>query len=232
MKNNLNAAIEVLYQTFSEYPRNPNIVGCPCCVSDMDKSLLHTSKLRDLVDEDISKYAFKAITTWGDVDDFKHYLPRIFELTAKQELAVNTFVVLGKLKIADWRNWDKSEQKAINEFLIAWWIYDINCNSHHFDFENMIEINKLIHNLTFLLEKWILEINSLGFKNFVFLIENHLEDILQNSGDFKDFNINENSILINWIKTHQDKLGVDVSNLKDDFFKDSVLVAKDKIANI
>jgi len=52
--------------------------GCPCCVSNEDKEKLHTKELRLLEESDISRYAFRALTTWGDIDDFKHYLPRIF----------------------------------------------------------------------------------------------------------------------------------------------------------
>ena len=67
-----------------------------------DKSTLHSKQLRELEDEDLARYAFKAMTTWGDVNDYKHYLPRIFELSAKRELLVDTFVTLGKLEYGKW----------------------------------------------------------------------------------------------------------------------------------
>lgn len=66
-------------------------------VSESDKAALHSKKLRELENKEICGYAFSAITTWGDLNDFKHYLPRIFELAAANKLMVNTFVILDKL---------------------------------------------------------------------------------------------------------------------------------------
>ena len=82
MTDNLKISIESLYSIFSIYPFKSTMDGCPCCVSDSDKEKIHTKQLRELDGDDLSRYAFKAMTTWGDTDDFKHYLPRIFELLA------------------------------------------------------------------------------------------------------------------------------------------------------
>ena len=143
MTTELQTAIEELYKTFSKYPFNSTIDGCPCCVSDSDKSTLHSKPLRELEDEDISRYAFKAMTTWGNVNDFKYYLPRIFELSASRKLIVDHFVVLGKLHYGKWQEWKASEQETIAKFLIAWWKNDIN-NNECFDSELLIEVNNIV----------------------------------------------------------------------------------------
>ena len=108
MTEEFKIAIEELYKTFEKYPFKSTIEGCPCCVSDNDKSTLHSKQLRELEDDDVSRYAFKAMTTWGDVNDFKHYLPRIFELAATRKLIVDTSVILGKL---DYGNWNETKAK-------------------------------------------------------------------------------------------------------------------------
>jgi len=103
----LKISIEGLYTTFSRYPSSSTMDGCPCCVSDTDKEKIHTKQLRQLDGDDISRYAFKAMTTWGDTDDFKHYLPRIFELLATTDIFVDTFVLLGKLDYGNWTTWNE-----------------------------------------------------------------------------------------------------------------------------
>src|SRR4051794_20200880 len=78
----LHMSIEALYSVFSAYPLRPHVMGCPCCVSEKDNHDLHARPLREFTCEHLRRYAFKAMTTWGKVEDFKHFLPRIFELSS------------------------------------------------------------------------------------------------------------------------------------------------------
>src|SRR5437588_624905 len=98
MTEELKLAIERLYQTFAIYPFKPTMEGCPCCVSDSDKEKIHSKKIRQLEGDDLSRYASKAMTTWGDTEDFKHYLPRILELLVTTDFIVDIIVVLDKLE--------------------------------------------------------------------------------------------------------------------------------------
>ena len=205
MTNEFEIAIEELYKTFSKYPFKSKIEGCPCCVSDSDKATLHSKKLRDLEDEDLSYYAFKAMTTFGDLEDFKHYLPRIFELTAKRELVVDTFVILGKLEYGNWNTWNEEEQESVNNFLKAWWKYDIN-NNEYFDSEILIELNKLRKELSSLLNEWNLDYDTQGFKNYVELIEENYHDIKNKNRTFKEFDEKEVEIFTSWIESNSYRL--------------------------
>ncbi len=121
MTKELKIAIQTLYETFSIYPLKSTMEGCPCCVSNTDKEKIHSEQLRNLDEDDLSRYAFKAMTTWGDKNDFKHYLPRIFELLATTDFIVDTFVVLGKLEYGKWQEWEETEKTSITQFLLAWW---------------------------------------------------------------------------------------------------------------
>jgi len=85
----LNASIEKLYATFARYPLRASMDACPCCVTDEDMGRLCSKELRGLEENDISLYAYKAMTTWGDVEDFKHFLPRIFELASASGFVAN-----------------------------------------------------------------------------------------------------------------------------------------------
>lgn len=201
MTKELEIAIEELYKAFAKYPFKSTIEGCPCCVSDTDKSTLHSKQLRDLEDEDISKYAFKAMTTWGDVNDFKHYLPRIFELSSTRKLIVDTFVVLGKLNYGNWTEWENQEILAITEFLKSWWKYEINTNEY-FDSEILIEINKIIKDLSSMLSDWNVNTKTQGFRNYVELIENHYYELKGKNKTFKELSEQEIETLNNWIESN------------------------------
>lgn len=211
MTEEFKIAIEELYKTFDKYPFKSTIEGWTCCVSDNDKSTLHSKQLRELEDEDISRYAFKAMTTWGDVNDFKHYLPRIFELAATRKLIVDTFVILGKLDYGNWKEWDSDEQNSIQKFLKAWWKHDIN-NATYFDSEVLIELNKRTQDLPAMLNDWNTSVDSQGFRNYVDFVESHYPELKGKNKSFKDFSRGEIETLISWIESNSGKL-------EDGFFR-------------
>ena len=211
MKTELEIVTEELYKVFEKYPFKSNIDGCPCCVSNSDKSNLHSKPLRELDNDDISRYAFKALTTWGDLNDFKHYLPRIFELLSKRELIVDVFVIIGKLEYGNWKKWEEQEIEIIKKFLKSWWKYDINTNDY-FDEEILIEINRITEDLSSMLSDWNLNIETQGFKNYVDFIENHYYELKVKNNTFKKLSDLELKTLINWIESNSVKL-------EDAFFK-------------
>lgn len=86
---------------------------------------LHLSSLRGLGASDLSRYARKAMTTWGGVDDFRHFLPRLFELAAHDALGfdieIDIEILFGKLRCANWEAWPDKEQAAVRKYLHALW---------------------------------------------------------------------------------------------------------------
>ena len=122
----LNNAVEGLYVTFAGYPLAKNIQGCPCCVSDEDESSLHRKPLRELSAEDLTRYAFKSLTTWGTVSDHKHFLPRLLELVTEKDgiaYGIDLAVLFGKLDYADWNTWDSQERAAVRRYLMTLWLF-------------------------------------------------------------------------------------------------------------
>lgn len=63
------------------------------------------------------------MTTVGDEDDFRHFLPRILELLLTGELSeeVDPEIVLGKLAYANWTTWLPAEQAAVRAALEQIW---------------------------------------------------------------------------------------------------------------
>lgn len=118
----LEAAIAGLYEAFAHHGPRAHVAGCPHCVDDADHALLAARPLRQLAPHHLSKYAWKAISTWGDRDDLAHYLPRLLELLAREPGAwVDEEVLLGKLVLAGWPGWPAREVAAVERYLAALW---------------------------------------------------------------------------------------------------------------
>jgi hypothetical protein len=112
----------LLYDEFSRYPLKPKIEGCPCCDLESSESGLHKKELRDLGWDDLSLFIFKAMTTFGDVNDFKHFLPRIFELyyTSFYESHYDVGILFSKLEYANLAQWPKNEREIVLESIRNW----------------------------------------------------------------------------------------------------------------
>jgi hypothetical protein len=165
----LKAATENLYDVFSIYQMPVRMEGCPCCVSEGDKEKIHFKKLKEITGDDISRYAVKAMTTWGSVEDFKCYLPRIFELLLSNEFYPDLDVILGKLEYGAWHLWDQKEQEAVRTFLMAWW-RQVLCDEGNFGNVNFTEIHKALGSVKPLLDVWEVDIEGNSFRLLVSLI--------------------------------------------------------------
>lgn len=119
----LHEAIEKLYATFAKYPLLHPVLGCPHCVFKDDQERIASKELRQLDSSDLEKFAWKAMTTWGGEDDFKHFLPSILELIVsderEQKYLLNCSVIFGKLNYC--KVWSEQEQEAITNYLLAYW---------------------------------------------------------------------------------------------------------------
>lgn len=119
----LEDAVKQLYFTFAPYKVQHPVHGCPCCVSVADQQKLQAAPLKQLSAHHLARFAFKALNTWGTENDFKHFLPRLFELIACDEEGALLFpeLLFAKLQRAHWREWPRQEQRAIEQYLEALW---------------------------------------------------------------------------------------------------------------
>lgn len=118
----LQTAIEQLYDVFALYALRAPIYGCPCCVKKDDIKRLQSKPLHQLDEDDLSRYSTKAMTTWGDEYDFKHFLPRILELLATgYSVGFGADFLPNKLNYAQWQSWPEDEKNAGQNFLLALW---------------------------------------------------------------------------------------------------------------
>lgn len=129
MKTNLEIATENLYKTFNSYSLEGNLRerSCSCCVSDKDIKLLLSKDLLSISEDEIRYYMKKAVTTYGNINDYKHFLPRILELLQFDENdLLDDFLTFEKLHYTNWYTWNKTEIDAIEKYFIALWIKIMN----------------------------------------------------------------------------------------------------------
>ncbi|GLZ40842.1 hypothetical protein [Actinokineospora sp. NBRC 105648] len=88
-------------------PLPAEVDGCPCCVSAEDRAGLAAGSPAAL-----DRFAHKAMTTWGGVDDFRAYLPEL-------AVAADLDSLLAKLSYARWTRWAAVERDAVRDFLLA-----------------------------------------------------------------------------------------------------------------
>lgn len=119
---------EALKRLYAIRVRPPKVMhGCPCCVSGEMKHAL--SGLRELLTvERMGPYPSKAMTTWGSLEDYEHYLPRILELSFERppRLGYRDHALAGKLRRLEIESrWSKEERESLATILRAHWV---ECN--------------------------------------------------------------------------------------------------------
>lgn len=99
---------------------------CPCCVEKQSARALAGS-VAEIPPTAFDCYAWKAMTTFGGVDDFKRVLPRMLELVcfAPGEVEFEIDQVFSKLEYARWQEWPQDEQDAIFLFLRELWMEEL-----------------------------------------------------------------------------------------------------------
>jgi hypothetical protein len=120
-------AVTELYGVFKPYRLGEDFAGCSCCVPSRHSELLASTPLAELNVASLNNFAFKAMTTWGSVRDFKHFLPRLLELTLDDYLSFDfPEALLGKLSYAKWSTWPAVERDAVQAFLNALWKHHLS----------------------------------------------------------------------------------------------------------
>ena len=127
----LREAVEGLYETFQHYPLREWTEPCPCCHKDPGtERQLHSKPLRELEPKQLEEYAGDALAVWGTEDDFRHFLPRLFELVLREVedgtplediLLTDPHAVFLKLRWGSWKSWPASEQEAVSRYFRQLW---------------------------------------------------------------------------------------------------------------
>jgi hypothetical protein len=138
MDADLQAAIENAYRVFAAYELDDGIDVCRCnsCVGPEQERLLATTPVRALSRDLLSEYTHSA-HSWNDrvADEFRHFLPRYFELIAVREDPCQFGTCLDRLANAAYRpDWPRAEADAIDGFFAALFRVRIAAPARYVDF--------------------------------------------------------------------------------------------------
>ena len=177
--SDLKLAIENLYSTFGKYTTD-GIHHCNCgCIDEADVKKLSSKPLRQLEEDDLIAYHGSALYTWGDVEHYKHYLPRICELhSVKRSFSyVDVGDIYVKLEYAKWQEWSQDETQAIKDYVLADWADFVN--KHRAEINGMVLENYgKFFNISTLLRLWEIFSSQRALKNFVYFFYQYGSQIL------------------------------------------------------
>jgi hypothetical protein len=122
----LSASVERLYDVFAKYKRPARSHSSPLSsITEQHKARLGSKPLRDLVEDDLWTYSRHAMTTWGDISEYKHYLPRLYELLVVHPGWTDAGLLIGQLDTAEWSQWPDAERDAVIAFLHELWAWSL-----------------------------------------------------------------------------------------------------------
>jgi hypothetical protein len=200
--------IENLYEVFKQYKGNPSMEGSPVYghINEWSQELF-SKPLRSLSDNDLSRFTGKVMTTWGEVEDLKHFIPRMLELTALYIPPYEVWIIFDKLTLANWKDWPLNEKQAIEEFMYELWRSLLHDESNNAQYNFLDYFSTLAHFVTDfdkLLSIWLDNTETTATKHLSTLIieeSYHLfhEGIIRG---FQD-KTNNATALKNWLLTDE-----------------------------
>ncbi|MFD1986558.1 hypothetical protein ACFSOZ_29395 [Mesorhizobium newzealandense] len=154
----LQRLIDDCYAAFEPYPRPHAMHASPLRDPVALLKTLSSAPLRELTGEQIGPYAGYAITTVGDIDDYKHFLPRILDqaVQERQWTGVEPPVIAQRLKRAKWLTWPGHEQAAIRALFAGAWSQVLQEDPDEEDADSWLcGIGCLDLDLAAMLAKWL-----------------------------------------------------------------------------
>jgi len=213
MKNEKTEVIENLYSTFRKYTTS-NMHYCDCgCIDLNDVKKLASKKLRDLEEDDFCSYHGSALYTWGDMEHYKHFLPRILEVHNKLNGRglIGLYELTTKLDYAKWNTWEQQEKKAIKDFIYTDWNDFVNEKESDIGKDDLAYYS-FFFELESLVKLWKIDGQGTGLRNFVYFFYYNGTELISKGLEIKDKNYD--SLFKEFI--NQEQL---VERLEEAFFK-------------
>ena len=197
---------------------------------------MRSKPLRELTADDLARYAWKAISTWGTVEQFKYLLPRLFETVTTSKFRCDTEVLFKKPRLAGVDGWPEAEKAVLNTYCDALWHYAL---AHHpltgtlpsfpsID-DCLCSIGQIVDDLSPLLAAWdSIRSTAATFHLIEFASENasSLREIRQLSNAFWKERPTQMQQVVDWFFSHEFALPFDIATqtttaweLRDDLTK-------------
>jgi hypothetical protein len=118
----LQDAVAALYEVFAAYPLRDWTDPCPHCLTAEDERALHRAPLRELTAEDLQQFTADSLLLWGNLEDLKHFLPRILEIAVGDGFDFPDLeIVYGHLTLGSFATWPAVERTAVRNLATAHW---------------------------------------------------------------------------------------------------------------
>ena len=200
-------------------------------------SAVTSNDLSALTGEDLSLFVSKVCYTWGDIDDFKHFLPRIFELIAGyDEEPIEAWVAFDKLNYCDWKNWKAVEFKAVLDYLQSFWLQLINDSTEAANWkfpELFASIAKVHIHPDWLLKKWEESDSFASVIHYCDFIDVNSLELLRRKRvrEFKD-RPDLSGMFIDWSKVHMKGRLLNIFESSDDELLEKIIPTVEVIEKI
>ena len=110
----LDRAIEGFYRSFADVAKPQHIDGCPCCIETSTLQKLQSIRLRELSAEDLASFASSALLTVGGPSDYLYFLPRILEISIRDESWWPDIEVTARaIRSTDFQSWPPLRRQAL-----------------------------------------------------------------------------------------------------------------------
>jgi hypothetical protein len=118
-------AIEQVYAVFARYPPPADREPAPARDGAAILERPSSASLRELTDRQVAGYLGRALAIVGEADHYRHFLPRILELSVGGrggQLGLTAPSLARGLNQAGWRRWPNAEYVAITTLFVAAWV--------------------------------------------------------------------------------------------------------------
>lgn len=112
--------VNELYRVFSRYTFKPDFLGrCSTTNPPSYEEIKVLGKpLKELSEDDLGRLPLSVMTTWGDEEDFKYFLPRIAELSVvSAEHNIFDYAFFPRIKDVDLAQWQEDERELVYALL-------------------------------------------------------------------------------------------------------------------
>lgn len=121
LSNALKVAVNGLYVAFEEVPIPDTIEGCPCCIDEKEIDTLLATPPKELSQDSLAHYATSAFLTVGDVADYLYFLPRIVEISIKEEYWWPDIEITARaIKDSGYESWPEFRRNALTAVFQAY----------------------------------------------------------------------------------------------------------------
>lgn len=211
--NSIKSALENLYSAFGRYTLH-GIHHCDCgCIDESVVKKLYSKPLKELGIDDLAYYHGSALCTWGDIEHYKHFLPRILELYSfKRNYAlVDLSEIYNKLEYAKWTEWEQNEIDALSDYILYDWIDFVNYNYSEIR-DTELECYSRFITLERMIQLWKINESDEALHNFVLFFYSYGSKMFNNR--FKTNGINHEKDVRNLINNKNL-----ITRLENEFFK-------------